>query len=191
VAIIETAYAYVILRIEETIVSHRKSVVAAALLIAVVVMLLGACANEPFRLHILGNSNSQEDQQVKLAVRDAVLEVTKDGILDCKNADEAEEYIEKNLGIIIATANKTLSENGFDYTATAETGNFHFPEKSYKDVTYPEGDYEALRIILGQGAGNNWWCVMFPPLCISEISDTEDYEYTSFFAELWKSIFGE
>jgi stage II sporulation protein R len=193
VAIIETAYAYVILRIEETKVSHRKSVVAAALLVAaavVVTALLGACANEPFRLHILANSNSAEDQQVKLSVRDAVLEATKDGILNCKNESEAEEYIKNNLGIIMETANETLAENGFGYTATAETGNFHFPEKSYKGVTYPEGDYRALRIILGDGEGDNWWCVMFPPLCISEITDTQDYEYTSFLAELWEAIFG-
>lgn len=171
--------------------SHKRRVVAAALLVAVVMALLGACAEQPLRLHILGNSNGAEDQQVKLSVRDAVLKATKDGILECKNAGEAEEYIKNNLGIIIATANETLAENGFDYTASAETGNFHFPEKSYKGVTYPEGDYDALRIILGDGKGDNWWCVMFPPLCISEITDTEDYEYTSFFAELWEAIFGK
>jgi stage II sporulation protein R len=165
--------------------------VAAALLIAAVMALLGACAAQPFRLHILADSNDTEDQQVKLKVRDAVLEVTKDGILECKNAAEAEEYIEKNLGIIIATANETLEERGFDYKASAVTGNFHFPERSYKGVTYPEGDYEALKVTLGSGEGNNWWCVMFPPLCISEITDAKDYEYTSFFAELWEAIFGK
>lgn len=171
--------------------SHKRIAVTTALLAIIAMALLGACAAQPFRLHILANSNSAQDQQVKLSVRDAVLEATKDGILKCKNAAEAEEYIEKNLGIIIATANETLAQHGFDYTAGAETGNFHFPERSYKGVTYPEGDYEALRVILGSGEGDNWWCVMFPPLCISEVTGTEDYEYTSFFAELWRAIFGE
>jgi stage II sporulation protein R len=161
------------------------------LLIALAAALLGACAQQPLRLHVIANSNSTQDQQVKLKVRDAVLEATKDGILKCENAREAEEYIEKNLGIIIATADETLAENDFDYTAGAELGRFHFPEKSYKGVTYPEGDYEALEVRLGSGEGGNWWCVMFPPLCISEISDGEDYEYTSWFAELWSAIFGK
>ena len=163
---------------------------AAAAMAVGLLLLLSACANGPFRLHILGNSNSADDQQVKLRVRDAVLEATKD-ITKCKNEAEAEEYIRKNLGIILETANETLAENGFDYTAAAEIGNFHFPEKSYKKITYPEGNYGALRIILGEGRGDNWWCVMFPPLCISEITDTEDVEYASFFAELWEMIFGK
>jgi stage II sporulation protein R len=166
-----------------------KRVAIAAIAVGLL-LLLSACSSEPFRLHILANSNSTQDQQVKLKVRDAVLEAAK-GISECENADEAEEYIENNLQIILETANETLAKNGFNYTATAEIGNFSFPEKSYKDVTYPAGDYEALRIILGEGNGDNWWCVMFPPLCLSEIDgDTEEVEYTSFFAELWKMIFG-
>lgn len=188
VAIIETAYAYVITHTKEIkMVTLKRAALAA--MAAVMLLLFSACASQPFRLHILGNSNSAEDQQVKLRVRDAVLNATKD-ITKCKNEAEAEEYIKNNLGIILETANGTLAENGFDYTATAQIGNFHFPEKSYKNVTYPEGDYEALRIILGEGRGDNWWCVMFPPLCISEITDTEDAEYTSFFAELWEMVFG-
>ncbi len=169
----------------------KRAAAGAAIALAAVIMLLllNACAGRPFRLHILGNSNSAEDQQVKLIVRDAVLEAAKD-ITNCKNETEAEEYIKNNLGIILETANETLAKNGFDYTAAAQTGNYHFPEKSYKNVTYPEGDYEALRIILGDGKGDNWWCVMFPPLCISEITDTEDAEYTSLFGELWETIFG-
>lgn len=168
-----------------------RMLIALAAVAAAAVLLFSAYAVPPFRLHILANSNSNEDQQVKLKVRDAVLVAMKD-VAKCKNASEAEEYIKNNIGIILETANETLAQNGFDYTATAQTGNFHFPEKTYKDVTYPEGNYEALRIILGDGKGNNWWCVMFPPLCLSEVTDTEDtdVEYTSLFAELWDMIFG-
>lgn len=192
-AIIYPAYAYVInseSKDKQMAKLKRAAAGAAIALMAVIMLLLlNACAEQPFRLHILGNSNGTEDQQVKLKVRDSVLEAAKD-IAKCRNEAEAEEYIKNNLGIILETANETLEENGFDYTATAETGNFHFPEKSYNNVTYPEGDYKALRIILGEGKGDNWWCVMFPPLCISEITDTDDAEYTSFFAEMWETIFG-
>ncbi len=172
-----------------------KAVVAG--LLAVTVLCLSACAgSEPFRLHIIANSNTSQDQQVKLEVRDAVLKATKDGIEKCNTADETKEYIQKNLGIILETANETLKESGFGYTAKAKVGNYHFPEKSYQGVVYPEGDYEALRIILGEGEGDNWWCVMFPPLCLYEIdegedNDAQDIEYTSFFAELIEMLFGK
>ena len=168
-----------------------KKRTAAALMLLLIVLMLSACAqSEPFRLHIIANSNNDSDQKVKLVVRDAVLEATKEGIENCQNASEAEEYIKENIGIILETANSTLEDNDFCYTATATVGTDYFPEKSYRDVTYPEGDYQALRIILGDGDGQNWWCVMFPPLCISEIEgDEEDIEYTSFFAELFASLF--
>jgi stage II sporulation protein R len=129
-----------------------------------------------------------------MQVRDAVLEATQDGILECTNAKDARAYIEKNLEIIEKTANETLAENGFDYTATAQVGTFHFPEKTYQNMTYPEGDYQALRVTLGKGDGHNWWCVMFPPLCLTEIDgideDATQVEYTSFFAELFENLFG-
>lgn len=153
-------------------------------------LILSACAEAPFRLHVIANSDSDEDQQVKLKVRDAVLEATKEGILKCKNAKEAEEYIDENLEIIVATANDTLEENGFDYKATATVGTSHFPEREYQGVTYPEGDYQALRVVLGNGDGHNWWCVMFPPLCLSEVeADGDETQYTSFFAELFGDLF--
>ena len=125
-----------------------------------------------------------------MEVRNAVLNVTKDGILKCENAQEAKEYIEENLEIIVATANDTLEKNGFDYTAQATVGVSHFPDREYQGVRYPEGDYEALRVVLGDGKGKNWWCVMFPPLCISELrSEGDEMQYTSFFAEVFDELF--
>ena len=163
---------------------------AAVLLLTAAMLLASACTPAPFRLHVIANSDSDEDQQVKLKVRDAVLELTKDGILKCDNAQEAQEYIADNIEIIIATADDTLEKNGFDYTAAATVGISHFPDKEYKGVRYPEGDYEALRVVLGDGKGQNWWCVMFPPLCISELETQEDEaEYTSFFAEFFDGLF--
>lgn len=164
------------------------------MIMAAAVCLLGACGAAPFRLHVIANSDTAQDQQIKLAVRDAVLYVTQDGILECQNEKEAEEYIKDQIGIILETANKTLEESGADYGAKAYVGTYHFPDKTYQDVTYPEGDYRALRIVLGDGAGQNWWCVMFPPLCLSEIgcdaSEDEDTEYASYFAELFEKVFG-
>lgn len=165
----------------------RALLVLAALTIAA---LGAACkAEAPLRFHIIANSDSEADQQIKMQVRDAVLLATQQGIESCGNEAQAEEYIDTNLEIIEATANAVLEESGVDYRAHAEMGTFHFPDRTYRDVTYPEGDYRALRIVLGEGGGENWWCVIFPPLCISEIAE-DDAEYTSFFAELWEEWFG-
>ncbi len=157
----------------------------------VIIALLAGCGAQeaPLRLHILANSDDDADQQIKMEVRDAVLLATQEGIEACDNEADAEEYVCDNLEIIEETANAVLEENGVAYRAHAEIGTFRFPERTYQDVTYPEGDYRALRIVLGEGEGHNWWCVMFPPLCISEITE-EDAEYTSFFAELWEEWFG-
>lgn len=168
---------------------HKR--IALWLLVCAVMVLLSACATQPLRLHIVGNSNSEGDQNVKMEVRDAVLRATKQGIKNCSSAAEAEEYITENIGIILVAANEELAANGYDYRASADVGTYHFPDKTYNGVTYPEGDYRALRVVLGEGSGDNWWCVMFPPLCITEIEpDTEEVEVKSLFAELWSSFFG-
>ena len=114
------------------------------------------------RLHIIADSDSDADQSVKLKVRDAVL---------CKmreTPDLSAEKIVQGLDGIEETANRVLRENGFEYTAAAEYGKFPFPEKTYKSITLPAGDYYGVRIMLGSGEGHNWWCVMCPPLCMSE-----------------------
>ncbi len=162
---------------------------ALAVLTLAAVILCGGWREQPFRLHIIANSDSKTDQQVKMEVRDAILKATAQGIKGCKNEAEAEEYLRGNIEIITETANAVLEENGMDYRAAAVIGTFHFPDRTYQNVTYPEGDYRALRIKLGEGQGHNWWCVMFPPLCISEITG-EDTEYTSYFAELWERLVG-
>ncbi len=169
---------------------NKKQIIIAVFL--AVIMLFGGCTQTPFRLHIKANSNSTEDQKIKLCVRDAVLSVTRDGILQCKNQAEANAYIEKSLEIIEKTADKVLTDSGFEYEANAQVGVYHFPEKTYQGKTYPEGDYQALSVTLGKGEGENWWCVMFPPLCITELEKPaeQDVEYTSFLAEFFNSLFG-
>lgn len=160
------------------------------LMLLAALLLTGFIKLPPLRLHVIANSDSAADQQVKFLVRDAVLKATEEGMLSCKNAGEAEEYISEHLGIIVATANDILEQNGFSYKASASMGVSHFPEREYQGVGYPEGDYKALRVVLGDGTGQNWWCVMFPPLCLSEVgAEVDEVQYTSLFAELFRSLF--
>lgn len=120
------------------------------------------------RLHIIANSDSNEDQAVKLKVRDAVLaETEKELEINTK------EEIVKNLDKFEKIANEVLAENGFPYTAHAVYGKFDFPKKEYKNITLPAGEYFGVRLILGEGEGHNWWCVMYPPLCVADDSSME------------------
>lgn len=120
------------------------------------------------RLHIIANSDSNEDQAVKLKVRDVVLaETEKELEINTK------EEIVKNLDKFEKIANEVLAENGFPYTAHAVYGKFDFPKKEYKNITLPAGEYYGVRLILGEGEGHNWWCVMYPPLCVADDSSME------------------
>jgi stage II sporulation protein R len=111
------------------------------------------------RLHIIANSDTDYDQDVKLEVRNAILEKIK---------NKSKNEITSNLNELEDTANEVLAQNNFDYTAKAVYGKFYFPKKEYKNMTLPAGEYYGVRIILGEGNGHNWWCVMYPPLCVSD-----------------------
>lgn len=143
---------------------------------------------KPLRLHILANSDSPADQRVKLMVRDAILETTAEEFDTVLTEREAEASVEENLAEILETADAVLQENGFRYTASAELGSFLFPERQYSQRTYPAGEYRALRITLGEGEGHNWWCVLYPPLCPTDVSG-EEIELKSYLAEWLKGVF--
>lgn len=119
------------------------------------------------RLHIIADSDSDADQNVKLQVRDAVLKSIGDK-MSVSDKDECKIEIIENLDEVEKIADEVLRENGFNYTSHAEYGKFYFPEKSYKSMTLPAGEYYGVRIVLGSGQGHNWWCVMYPPLCFKE-----------------------
>ena len=145
-----------------------------------------------FRLHVIADSNSEADQAIKLAVRDAIIQELGD-MDGAQTSQEAEQYAAQHLEELIETANGVLEEEGFPYRATAEIGTFEFPDKTYGDVLFPAGEYRALRIKLGQAEGQNWWCVLFPPLCLLEPVQTEEnwqpsdgVEYESFLAGLFE-----
>lgn len=151
-------------------------------------------ANSIFRLHIIANSNSAEDQAVKLKVRDAVLEYEAEN-LDAVSAAKTREELMAHGAELLEIIEGVLRSNGFDYGAQMLVGTFPFPDREYNGVLYPAGDYDAFRVILGDGAGENWWCVMFPPLCIlksdnGKIDTDETIEFESVFVKLFKLLFG-
>lgn len=122
------------------------------------------------RLHIMANSDSAADQRAKLAVRDAVLEAMG-GMRGCESEAEAEAMLMQSGAEVLRTAEDTLKKCGMEYGAQLIIGEFEFPDRVYAGILYPKGKYRALRIILGEGKGHNWWCVMYPSLCLYEDND--------------------
>lgn len=134
----------------------------------------GEVRNNVVRLHILANSDRDEDQQVKLIVRDALLNCGKELFSGSATKDNAEEILNDQKDELIEIANNALKENGFDYKAQIYLAEEYFTTRSYENFTLPAGEYLALKVILGEGVGHNWWCVMFPPLCLPAASDNKE-----------------
>lgn len=122
---------------------------------------------EVLRLHVIANSDSDEDQQLKLLVRETVLEQSEDIFAHSKNKSEALLSAKNNLSKIVSSAQKTVYENGYSYTVTGEVCKSYFPQKEYVNFTLPAGYYDAVRIKIGKAEGKNWWCVLFPEVCLS------------------------
>ena len=130
-------------------------------------MLLFRTEEGIFRMHVIANSDSAADQATKLAVRDAILDYER-GMGNVGSAEEVKaRLMDDGRGICTAIDN-VLHERGMDYSAELHIGTYDFPDREYGGKLYPAGRYQALRVILGEGKGKNWWCVMFPPLCILE-----------------------
>lgn len=117
------------------------------------------------RLHVIANSDSAGDQQLKLKVRDAVIAYMDDQE-ELGTVGETRQHLNDNLDRLETIANGVIAAEGYDYTAKADLGVRYIPEKTYGDMIFPAGNYEALNITLGKGDGQNWWCVLFPPLCL-------------------------
>ena len=123
-----------------------------------------------FRLHVLANSDSTEDQNLKYKVRDNLIEYMNTICINVTSKDEAISIAKEHTSDFYEIAKNTILENGYDYDVTIEIDNFSFPKKNYGDITLPEGMYDALRVKIGEAKGQNWWCVMFPPLCFVNVS---------------------
>lgn len=128
-------------------------------------------AEEVFRFHVLANSDEEDDQSVKLKVRDGIIAYMKDEMDQegvAESASATKKWAEEHLEELSETACKIIREEGYSYGAHAEVTRCYFPDKRYGDVTFPKGYYEALRICLGEAKGQNWWCVLYPNLCFMD-----------------------
>ena len=132
-----------------------------------------ALADKVIRLHVIANSDSPEDQALKLQVRDRILEEAGDLIASGATLEEARAALEEALPALAAAGAEAVGNEGYAYPATAslEDGVW-FPTKEYTDFSLPAGQYTALRVVIGAGGGRNWWCVVFPPLCLGSVSET-------------------
>lgn len=126
------------------------------------------------RLHVLANSDSSADQALKLEVRDRILEETATLFKDCKTKNEAREAVESNLDKIREIAEQTVRETGYEYGVSVSLGEEEYPTKNYEECCFPAGEYLSLRVMIGEAEGENWWCVLFPPLCIDAAGESRE-----------------
>ena len=127
-------------------------------------------SNSVFRLHVIANSDSKEDQELKYKVRDALLEFMNKISVNCSSKEEVIALANSHKDDFYKIAKQTIKKNGYDYSIKINIGNFEFPTKTYGDISLPAGYYDALKVEIGNAAGQNWWCVMFPPLCFVDVS---------------------
>ena len=127
-------------------------------------------ADSVFRLHVIANSDSTEDQNLKLKVRDELLLYMNNISKDCSSKEEVIKIAKENINKLKEIASKVIYDNGFNYSVDIEVGISDFPTKYYGDIALPAGSYDALRVKIGDAKGQNWWCVMFPPLCFVDVS---------------------
>lgn len=136
----------------------------------------GACddiENEVFRLHILANSDSDGDQELKLKVRDGVLAYTEHLFQNCENKEQSMQTAAANIDDIKNYAQSLVYQYGYKYNVDAYITKMPFTTRSYEEVTLPAGIYDALRIVIGSGNGHNWWCVLYPALCVPSAEGNE------------------
>ena len=140
--------------------------------------------DDAIRIRVVPNSNSDYDQEIKGKVRDELQTSMYDLLKNTKSSDDARKVIEENLDSIKNNVENVLEREKYDKNYDVNFGMNYFPEKEYKGVKYEEGYYESLLVTLGEGKGDNWWCVLFPPLCLIEAEESTDVEYKSIVKEL-------
>ena len=166
----------------------KKILIITFIILIILVTSIKASANiipnEAIRFRVIANSNSEYDQQIKLKVRDNVESKLYNLLKNTKGIDNARIIINENLDEIDNIVKDTLNEENYNKDYNINFGLNYFPQKKYKGITYDEGYYESLVITLGSGEGNNWWCVLFPPLCLLEAEESDEVEYKFFIKEL-------
>ena len=131
------------------------------------------------RFHVIANSDSEEDQNLKIKVKDKVIDYLYPYLNNSQSLDESRQIIKDRMQEVKKLAEEVIKDNNYEYSIKVELSRENFPDKSYGKITLPQGNYEAFRIIIGDGQGKNWWCVMFPPLCFVDESKAEvEYDKT-------------
>lgn len=171
-----------------------KKTIFYIIIVAVIYFLIGAATsyaipNTNIRIRVIANSDSKYDQNIKMKVKEEIQYDLYNLLKETKGIDEARKIINNNLTNIDYKISNVLKANNYPLDYKINYGLNYFPSKEYKGVTYEEGYYESLVVTLGEGKGANWWCVLFPPLCLVEASDSalssNDIEYTSYVKELF------
>ncbi len=129
--------------------------------------------DEIIRFHVIANSDNDKDQELKLKVRDEVIRFLTPLLDKSSSIKESREILKENDKKVIEIAKKVIKENGYNYSVKSELSRENFPEKIYGNIVLPQGEYEAYRILIGKSSGQNWWCVMFPPLCFVDVTKGE------------------
>lgn len=130
-------------------------------------------AEQVVRLHVIANSDKAEDQKLKLEVRDYMLRNIENAMKNDMNVSDCREYVRKNLNDLTKRLQNFVASKGEERNIKILLGDYSFPSKEYKDIDFPAGKYEAVRVIIGEGKGKNWWCVLFPPLCFADAKTGE------------------
>ena len=130
------------------------------------------------RMHVLANSNSIDDQRLKIAVKNNILKSTQELFTDCDNLEESIKIAQSNTELIKASAQEVIKKYNKNYDVKVYVDNEFFDVREYKDFTLPSGNYNTVKVVIGEGKGKNWWCVMYPAVCISACSDDFDKALT-------------
>jgi Stage II sporulation protein R (spore_II_R). len=170
-----------------------KKIILVLLTVIIIVLIINSnkkdyyvIPDEAIRFRVIANSNSIEDQNIKKIVKENIEKELKKTISINNTLEETRYKIKQNIPVYNEIINNTLKENNYNYSFDVKYGINYFPEKEYKGIMYTEGEYESLLITLGEGNGDNWWCVLFPPLCLIESKDKEkdDVEYRFFIKDI-------
>lgn len=171
------------MKIPKALKIERRAALSAVSAALVLILLFGLCRFDAqceevrenvLRMHIIANSDSDEDQALKLKVRDALLSLETEVFSDCETEAEAAAAAERYIEDFERVAEQTLKMNGCDCPVTVSVGDAWFETREYESFTLPAGTYEALKVVIGEGKGKNWWCVMFPAVCLPAVTDRNE-----------------
>ena len=171
---------------------YRKKIIISALFVALAIIIaysaeayanLSQIKGKVIRLHVLANSDSLEDQELKYKVRNKIISVFNEEFENISQKPDGSRLIVEKLSQIRQEAEKIIREEGYDYDVDVYYGNYKFPRKAYEEIVLPEGYYDALKIEIGKAQGSNWWCVMFPPMCFVDFGKNQDLPVISFECE--------